>query len=73
MVTKYMDYLANPNVKIKHREVFEVFFNNYNSVLEKDESAFKTCQAKIAALAEECYCLGIVDCGRDALDSYDYF
>jgi hypothetical protein len=33
MVAKYMDYLINPTIPVKHREVFEIFFNNYFNVI----------------------------------------
>jgi len=36
MVTKFVDYLANPSIKMKHREVFEFFFNTYFITLDSD-------------------------------------
>ena len=53
MVIRYMDYLVNPSFRIKHRDVFMYFFNDYYHQLEKDQSIFRLFKNVIAH--NKCY------------------
>ena len=73
MVARYMDYLVNPVIRVKHREVFEFFFNNYVNYLESDEglSVFKLCKDKIRSLMDECYSISNPGYNKDLFHCFE--
>ena len=55
MVVKFIDYLANPKIVMKHREVFDYLFNNYLNYFELSDThgaRFELCKDKISQLVK---------------------
>ena len=76
MVTRYIDYLVDPSIETKHREVFDAFINYYLPFLEQEgedrKVVFRACQHRIAQLREECYEGKVVALNKQEEEAFCY-
>jgi len=52
---KHLDYIANPSIQIKNKEILAFYTEYYLPIIREDEELFKRIKNKIELLLKDCY------------------